>query len=580
METILKHKNKIIAAALLLAVFAAFGATLGLGFIWDDHQFIEANPYIKSWTMANLRHAFSSDPFNQALNYYRPFQTLSNMLDFSLWRLDPFGYHLTNMLFHAAASLLVFALMGELGLSGLAAFMTALLFAVNPTVIEQLIIVAGRAEPASSAFTLTSVLLFLRRKYVFSFLAFLTALGFKENGIITPVLTALSLWYLRKDKKEYLKLLFFLLPIPFYLWLRSAATGAGTLETGVTAFLFQTAGKLPATALVYIKNAFLPLNMHSHRLQPDFAPWFYAAYAFWGLLLAAMLKYRPRAAAFIFGWYLINLAPKLPLLAGGNLMLEHWTYLANLGLYAGAAVLFARGLGSGGLKRSAAAACAGTLVFFWITAANANIRLRSTDLKIYEHAALYSSSKPMLYNLAREYYLAGQFGRSRVILERISGMDPDNIMYQNGLALSLWNTGSRKDASALMDRILVRRPDNAEALFNKACVLMEEKKFPAAERLLSRSVEKVPGSEPAYAALAGLYLKRGNEAQALSVYEALLRLNPYNSEALNNAGIINAKNGRYDAAGDLFKKALEVDPGSESAVMNLKRVKLLKKDVR
>jgi len=226
METLLKHKNKIIAAALLLAVFTAFGATLRLGFIWDDHQFIEANPYIKSWTMANLRHAFSSDPFNQALNYYRPFQTLSNMLDFSLWRLDPFGYHLTNILFHAASSLLVFALMGELGLGGLTAFMTALLFAVNPTVIEQLIIVAGRAEPASSAFTLASVLLFLRRKYVFSFLTFLAALGFKENGVITPALTALSIWYLRKDKKEYLKLLFFLLPIPLYLWLRSAATGA------------------------------------------------------------------------------------------------------------------------------------------------------------------------------------------------------------------------------------------------------------------------------------------------------------------------------------------------------------------
>ena len=352
------------------------------------------------------------------------------------------------------------------------------------------------------------------------------------------------------------------------------------METGVTAFLFQTALKLPATALVYIKNVFLPLNMHSHRLQPDFAPWFYAAYAFWGLLLAALLKYRPRAAAFIFGWYMINLAPKLPLLAGGDLMLEHWTYLANLGLYAGAAALFARGLKSGGLKRVAAALSAGALVFFWIAAADANIRLRSTDLKIYEHAARYSTSKPMLYNLAREYYREGQFGRSRIILEHISRLDPDNAMYQNGLALSLWNTGSRKEASALMDRILARRPDNTEALFNKACVLMEEKKFPEAELLLRRSIEKAPGSEPAYSALAGLYLKRGNEAQALSVYEALLRLNPYNSEALNNSGIISAKNGRYGAAGELFKKALELDPGSESAAMNLKRVKMLERTAR
>lgn len=573
METLFKHKNKLLPAALLLAVLAAFGATLDLGFIWDDHQFIEANPYIKSWTAGNFRHAFLSDPFNQALNYYRPFQTISNMLDFSLWRLDPFGYHLTNLLFHAAASLLVFALMGELGLSLSAAFLTALFFAVNPAGIEQLIIVAGRAEPASSAFTLASVLLFLRRKYVFSFLAFLAALGFKENGIVTPLLTALSLRFLGKDRREYLKLLFFLLPVPLYLWLRHAATGAGALETGAAAFLFRTAEKLPAAALIYLKNAFLPLNMHSHRMQPDFAPWFYAAYAAWGLFLAALLKYRFRAAGFVFGWYFINLAPKLPLLAGGDLMLEHWTYLANLGLYAGAAVLAARGLENGGLKRAAAGVCAGALALFWIASANANIRLRSTDLKLYEHAAGYSRSKPMLYNLAREYYLAGQFEKSRTVLTRVSSLDPENIMYRNGLALSLWKTGARTEASALMDRILARSPDNAEALFNKAGILIEEKNFSAAERLLERSVEKAPGSEPAYAALAGLYLKRGGEAEALAVYEALLRLNPYNPEALNNAGIINAKNGRYGAAGELFKKALEIAPDNKSAAQNLAQVK-------
>ncbi len=298
-----------------------------------------------------------------------------------------------------------------------------------------------------------------------------------------------------------------------------------------------------------------------------------AAWVGWGLLAAALLKYRLRAAGFVLGWYFINLAPKLPLLAGGDLMLEHWTYLANLGLYAGAAALAARGLENGGLKRAAAGVCAGALALFWIASANANLRLRSTDLKIYEHAAGYSRSKPMLYNLAREYYLAGQFEKSRTILARVSSLDPENIMYQNGLALSLWKTGARAEASALMDRVLARRPDNPEALFNKACALLEEKDFPAAERLLERSVEEAPGSEPAYAALAGLYLKRGREAQALAVYEALLRLNPYNMEALNNTGIINAKNGRYGAAGELFKKALEMAPNDKSSAMNLERVK-------
>ena len=573
---LLRYKNKLFAAALLLAVLAAFGATLRLGFIWDDHQFIEANPYIKSWTPANLRHAFTSDPFNQALNYYRPLQTVSDMLDFSLWRLDPFGYHLTNLLFHAAASLLVFVLAGELGLGLSAAFLTALFFAVNPAGIEQLIIVAGRAELATTAFTLASVLLFLRRRYISSFLSFLAALGFKENGVITPFLTALSLWYLGRDRKEYFKLAAFLLPIPFYLWLRHSATGGGVLESGAGVFLLQAAEKLPAAVLVYLKNAFLPLNMYSHRMQPDFAPWFYAAYAAWALAAAALVKYRSRAAVFIAGWYFINLAPKVPLLAGNDLMLEHWTYLANLGLYAGAAALLAGWLASGGAKKKAALACAVVLSFFWIAAANFNIRLRSTDLKIYEHAARYSRSKPMLYNLAREYYLSGQFERSRGLLARISERDPGNILYRNGLALSLWKTGDRKGALAVMDGVLVREPGNAEALFNKACVLLEEKNFTAAEALLARAVKAAPGSEPAYTALGALYLNQGNISRALDVYGALLRLDPYNLEALNNSGIINAKSGRYGEAEKLFKKALEVEPGSASLARNLERVRQLK----
>lgn len=577
MEKLIKYKRQVLAFCLVLAALAAFGATLRLGFLWDDHQFIEANPYIKSWTAANIRHAFLSDPFNQALNYYRPFQTLSNMLDFSVWKLAPFGYHLTNLLFHAAGALLTFALAGELGLGGTAAFLTALFFAVNPAGVEQLIVVAGRAELASSAFTLTSVLLFLRRRRRLSFLAFLAALGFKENGIVTPLLIALSLWFLGRERREYLKLALFLVPVPFYLWLRHAATGAGPLDAGAAAFLLQAAKKFPPAFLIYIRNAFLPLNMHSHRMQPDFAPWFYAAYAFWALFPAALVKYRPRAALLASGWYFIALAPKFPLLAGGDLMLEHWTYLSNLALYAPAAVLAARWLEAGGAKRAAAYAAAGAPALFWLAASNASIARRSTDLKLYEHAARYSYSKPMLYNLSREYYLAGRFGESLAILERISALDPENALYLNGLALGLWKTGAKDKAAAVLERVLDRRPDNAGALVNRACLFMEGKEFSEAERLFRRAIEVSPGGEEAYLMLAGLYLKRGKEARALEVYEALLRLNPYSPEALNNAGIIKAGNGRYEEAEALFRKALKLEPGSKSAAMNLERAGSLKK---
>lgn len=562
---------------LALAALAAFGATLGLGFIWDDHQFIEANPYIRSWTLANLKHAFLSDPFNQSLNYYRPFQTLSNMLDFSVWKLNPFGYHLANLFFHAAGAVLVFVLASELGLAQTAAFLAALFFAVNPTGIEQMIIVAGRAELASSAFTLASVLLFLRRKPAPSFLAFMAALGFKENGIVTPLLIAFALWFLRRGRREYFKLVFFLLPVPLYLWLRHSATGAAVIASGPADFVFQAAEKFPPAAVVYIRNAFLPLNMHSHRMQPDLAPWFYSAYAAWAVFLVVLAKYRPRAAIFAFGWYLLNLAPKFPLLAGGDLMLEHWSYLANAALYAAAGAALSRLMGSGGWKRTAAGLGAGGLVLFWIIAANANLRLRSDDLKLYEHAARYSSSKPMLYNLSREYYLAGRFRESREILLRITAADPGNAMYLNGLALTLRAAGDKTGAAAAVNRLLAGHPGDAGGLLTKASLVMEEGKPAEAERLLNAAVKAGAGGTAAYSALAGFYLERGREADALAAYESLLRLDPRDQTALTNSGIIHAKNGRYAEAEKSFLRALELDPASKPAALNLEKLRALKR---
>lgn len=85
MRDILQRHFRLLAALSLIALgTAAFGRTLRLGFIWDDHQMIESNPYIKGWSVKNLEHCFKSDPFNQGLNYYRPLQSVSNAVDFSL----------------------------------------------------------------------------------------------------------------------------------------------------------------------------------------------------------------------------------------------------------------------------------------------------------------------------------------------------------------------------------------------------------------------------------------------------------------------------------------------------------------
>ena len=78
-----------------------YASSLNNSFIWDDNSLIVNNFSIKSWSYVS--YIFISDSYHSKSlsgSFYRPIVTLSFMFDYSLWRLNPFGYHLTNVLFH------------------------------------------------------------------------------------------------------------------------------------------------------------------------------------------------------------------------------------------------------------------------------------------------------------------------------------------------------------------------------------------------------------------------------------------------------------------------------------------------
>ena len=443
-----------------------------------------------------------------------------------------------------------------------------MLLAAHPAAVEQLLIIAGRAELASGACMLAALLLFLRNRPWLSFGFFLAAAGFKETGVITPGLIALCLWYLKRDKKEYLKLLPFLAFLPVYLFIRHQALGMGTLSTGLMPVLRGLFLKVPQAVLVYLKEAALPFDMHSHRMQPGSALLRFSALP--ALAAAGLLIWKKggRAGWFCAAWYLINLAPKLPLLAANDLMLDHWVYLANAGLFLWAADLLA----AGGRLRCLPAAAAAIL----IGASALNTTARDTDLKIYENAAGRSVSKPMLYNLAREYYLLGRFRESRALLEKISAAEPDNVLYLNGLALARRGTGDSTGAMAAIDRALTEKPGDAETLFNKYSLLAATGHAGDAQAALENILEAHPEHVPALLAAARGAAAAGRTPEAAVFFERALKANPYDLDCLNDYGILLAKAGRYDEAEVLFKRAIGVSPGFEAARLNLARLEELK----
>lgn len=561
------HKDGFRAAAapagILLAALLAFGLTLKVGFLWDDHRMIERNPRL-ALSAANLAGAFKGDPFAQDLNYYRPLQTVSNMADLAVWGYRPFGFHLTNFLFHAAAAVLFFYLALALGFGRGAAFWASVLLAAHPAAVEQLLVIAGRAELASGACTLASLLLFLKNRTVLSFIFFLAAAGFKENGIITPALAALCLWYLKRERKDFLKLPPFFAFIPVYLFLRHEALGMGALAKGWLPVFSGLFLKVPQVILAYLGEAVLPFDMHSHRMQPEYALLRYAALPALAAAAFFLAKKGGRAVLFCAAWYLLNLAPKLPLLAVNDLMLDHWVYLANAGLFLWAAGRLAPRAELRPLLPPAAAVLVLASIF--------NIPKRNTDLKIYEHAALRSSSKPMLHNLAREYYLTGRTRKSRALMERIVREAPGNPVYLNGLALARWKTGEVPGALAALNAALAAKPGDPETLFNRYTVLAGSGRDKEAAAAMKELLAASPEHPQALLALARSGSGSGRPAEAEALYLRLLGNDPNNVEALNDYGVLLARQGNYPAAGELFRRALRLDPGLESAKQNLARL--------
>jgi hypothetical protein len=117
--------------------------------------------------------------------YFRPIGFLSYALDWRIWHLNPFGFHLTNVALHAANSFLVFALAGKL-FSRRDAALAALLFALHPASHEVVFWIAARFDLLATFFILVALACLIRtgRKWQLAgAVAFGLALMSKESAI-------------------------------------------------------------------------------------------------------------------------------------------------------------------------------------------------------------------------------------------------------------------------------------------------------------------------------------------------------------------------------------------------------------
>jgi len=93
----------VLLGVLLVAVVAAFLPALRGGFVWDDSAYVVGNDSIRSLTPSSLARILTT----AQVGNYHPLTMLSLAIDRAVFGLDPFGYHLVNLLLHLANVLLL-----------------------------------------------------------------------------------------------------------------------------------------------------------------------------------------------------------------------------------------------------------------------------------------------------------------------------------------------------------------------------------------------------------------------------------------------------------------------------------------
>lgn len=281
-------------------VFALFSPSVSFSLLdFDDQVFIKDNPIVAEGIAWNsIPRAFTSLHGDRGM--YVPLLWLSYLADnaiFGATPTSPWGYHLTNVLLHAANAILLFIFLRLCTRRTLPALLAAAFWAIHPLRVESVAWVTERKDTLSTLFALASLLFYLkafqprwdtreprgrRPALVLSFGFFLLGILAKPMLVTLPfLLLLLDYWPLRRFP---LRTAFRNLPRlalqkwPWFLLALFAAILTRILHTGAVAALplAQRLCRLPSNYLFYLSKSFFPAGLLPMNPGYPFAPPFVA----------------------------------------------------------------------------------------------------------------------------------------------------------------------------------------------------------------------------------------------------------------------------------------------------------------
>jgi tetratricopeptide (TPR) repeat protein len=499
---------KIIPSLCLVLVIPAISLfpSLKNDFInWDDPQYVTENKTITELSWRNIKTIYSSF----YMGHYHPLTLLSYALEYRFFKLNPFAYHLTNLILHLLNTLLVFWLIWMLTGGVWICLGVSLLFGIHPLHVETVAWISERKDLLYSFFFLGSMTVYLaylkaRRGayYVFSLSLFLLSLLSKSMAVTLPFALFLCDYLLdRKLDRRCLieKIPFLTIALIFGIMALFAQGSAGTIGQNSSFSFFENILTMGNVLASYFPKLILPIKLSC--IYPFIKeikglwPYFSLTVAI-GFLIAGILlsKYNKKITLGIL-FFSITLLPTLPV----KIMADRYLYIPSIGIF----FIVAEGL-------------------YW---------LYRTKLKSINRA------KPILAIL-----LIG-------ILSTFSFLTWERCQ--------VW-----KDSVSLWSNVLKNYPNIPIAYNNLGEVYLREGDYERAISNYNQVLRIHPGYDKVYYFYDNrgtAYLLKGDYEKAIADYDQALKINPNYAMAYHNRGTAYLYKEDLEEAIADFNKALEIN---------------------
>tara|TARA_B100000686_G_scaffold355052_1_gene469443 strand:- start:4767 stop:6542 length:1776 start_codon:yes stop_codon:yes gene_type:complete len=530
---------------LIIAVFSVYYPSVNAGFIWDDDTFFTHNPIMDS-PNALWKFWFTTEPPD-----YFPLVSTVLWLERQLWDLNPAGYHLTNIGFHAINAFLLWRIFLRCALPG--AWLAAMVFSLHPVQVESVSWATQIKTLQSTFFYLMAFLWYLSSHiekktigYGISLFLFLLGLLSKTSVVMLPVV--LLFYHIWKDDLPSALIIrrttpFFMLSLVFGLvtiWFQYNSAGAKGEDWSLGfAERLVNAGY---NIIFYLYKFVVPWNLTFIYPRWSFDPvdWFsWIPHLSLAIMLAFFFRHKDSWGRFALAGFLYFVISLFPVLGFWNIFFMRYSFVADHYQYIATPGLIALVV---------------SIILPWVSKASFAIRKSGIVLAVLTLGVLAS----LTWKQQKIYQ------NSLVLWEDTLRKNPKAWIAHNNLGNEMELLGDMEKAIWYYRQTLRLKPNYAEAEDNLGLALFKMGRVEEAKPHFSKAARLKPDFWQPRNNLGTVLAREGFFVEAAFLFEEVLRIDPGNANAHNNLGLIRERQGLYREALEHWELAL-IDPTNKRA---------------